>query len=49
MQKTSVCKEIKFPDIPGYQALKCDFHMHIIKEALFDKRTHNNLNGNIDA
>ena len=22
--------EIQFPDVPGYQTLKCDFHMHTV-------------------
>jgi 3',5'-nucleoside bisphosphate phosphatase len=30
MIKTSARKEIKIPDIQGYQTLKCDFHMHTI-------------------
>jgi len=25
-----VRQEIQFPDIPGYQTLKCDFHMHTV-------------------
>jgi len=30
MQKVSSRKEIKLPNILGYQTLKCDFHMHTI-------------------
>ncbi len=30
MQKTSARKEIKIPNIEGYQTLKCDFHIHTI-------------------
>jgi hypothetical protein len=30
MQKTSARKEIRIPNILGYQTLKCDFHMHTI-------------------
>lgn len=30
MQKTSVRKEIRIPNILGFQTLKCDFHMHTI-------------------
>lgn len=30
MMQKSVRKEIKIPGIPGYQTLKCDFHMHTI-------------------
>jgi hypothetical protein len=30
MYKTPVRKEIKLPEILGYQLLKCDFHMHTI-------------------
>jgi hypothetical protein len=30
MEKPSVRKEIKIPDIAGYHTLKCDFHMHTV-------------------
>ena len=30
MVNSSVRKEIRIPDILGYQSLKCDFHMHTI-------------------
>lgn len=30
MQRISARHEINIPDIPGYQTLKCDFHMHTI-------------------
>ena len=30
LKTPSVRKEIQIPDIPGYQTLKCDFHMHTI-------------------
>ncbi len=30
MQKASVRKEIRVPNILGYQTLKCDFHMHTV-------------------
>lgn len=30
MEKQSVRKEIKIPDITGYQTLKCDLHMHTV-------------------
>jgi len=30
MQRISARHEINIPDIPGYQTLKCDFHMHTV-------------------
>jgi len=30
MQKISARHKINIPDIPGYQTLKCDFHMHTV-------------------
>lgn len=30
MNKPSVRKEIRIPDIPGYHTLKCDIHMHTV-------------------
>lgn len=30
MQKDAARKEIRIPNIPGYQTLKCDFHIHTI-------------------
>jgi hypothetical protein len=30
MQKNAARKEIRIPNIPGYQTLKCDFHIHTI-------------------
>ncbi len=28
--QAEVRREIQFPDVPGYQTLKCDFHMHTV-------------------
>ena len=30
LARADVRREIAFPDLPGYQTLKCDFHMHTV-------------------